>query len=76
MYGLVSAVFALFFGYIAKYTGRFPMIIFILCISMGISLFVITWTVNPNVKFVLFLVYIAFAIAHSTSNGTIRSNQS
>ena len=72
LYGGVGAFFSFFFGYIAKYTTRFPIIILVLSVSMGVSLFVITWTPNPEATQVLFFVYVAFAFSQSVIAGQLR----
>ncbi len=72
LYGGVGAFFSFFFGYIAKYTTRFPVMILVLTVSMGVSLFVISWTPNPKAPQVLFFVYTAFAFAQSVIAGQLR----
>ncbi len=43
VYGLVGSFCSFFFGYIAKYTTRFPVIILVHTASISVGLFVISW---------------------------------
>ena len=72
VFGCSGIFFSFFFGYLAKYTTRFPIVIFAITISIGIGLFVISWTPNPNRIMVLFYVYIAFSITQSIISGQLR----
>ena len=43
LYGVIGSFCSFFFGYIAKYTTRFPVIILVHTVSMMVGIFVVSW---------------------------------
>jgi hypothetical protein len=72
-FGATGVTLAAFFGYLTKYIPQAALIVFMLMVSIANSLFMLTWTPNPNHLYVIFFMAIAFGLSQAYSTGQLIS---
>jgi len=73
--GLLGFVLCILMSYLLRYIGSMACIIFVQMTTFAVSIFMLSWTPNPEQNYAIYLVVVAFCVSQSISNGQIKGTK-